>query len=104
MRTAARKDANHNEIVDVFKKAGAGVLDLSQLKECCDVVVTYCGVEVMVEIKDGSKKPSARVLTEGEEKFREYWKSKGGKWAKVETVDQALTLLGQMKRGGRNGG
>ena len=89
MRTAARKDDNHNEVVKVFNSLGWAVLDISQLKNCCDAFVSKSGITVAVEIKDGSKPPSKRKLTEGELKFKNRWK---GKYAIIESVDDVLSL------------
>lgn len=69
IRTAAKKDANHAEIVRKLRQIGAYVLDISQLKNCCDVIVGYRGRWVALEIKDGAKPASATQLTPGEHKF-----------------------------------
>ena len=74
MRTAARKDANHDQIVRLFKKLGWSVLDVAQLKNCCDIFVSKNLITIAVEIKDGEKYPSQRKLTEGELKFKGEWK------------------------------
>lgn len=77
MRYAARKDANHQEIVEALRRVGCYVLDISQLKNCCDLMVAKGGKWVAMEIKDGSKPPSARKLTEGEQTFYEQAKDRG---------------------------
>ncbi len=92
MRRAAKKDANHNDIADFFKKAGCAVLDLSQLKNCCDMAITKYGLTVMIEVKDGSLPPSKRALTPGECEFRDYWESCNGWWELVETIEDAKSL------------
>ena len=75
MRRAAKKDDNHNEIVQYLEKAGCLVLDLSRVGEGCpDLFIGYRGRLYLVEIKDGNKPPSARVLTSAQEKFHEKWK------------------------------
>lgn len=74
MRRAAKKDANHNEVAAEFSRLGCSVLDISQLKRCADVVVGKNGKSRVVEIKDGSKPPSARELTSGELDFSRSWK------------------------------
>lgn len=93
MRRAAKVDDNHKDIVEAFRKMGAAVLDIHTIPNCCDVAITYRGVSVMVEIKDSAKPPSARKLTEGEVKFRDYWVAHGGKWALVESVEDAQGLI-----------
>jgi len=37
MQRAAKKDANHKEIQKFFESKGYSVLDLSQLKNACDI-------------------------------------------------------------------
>ena len=73
MFRAARKDANHKQIVELFRGLGWSVLDVAQLKNCCDIFVAKNGLTIAIEIKDGNKPPSARKLTPGELKFKERW-------------------------------
>lgn len=72
-RRAARTDANHKDIVKCFRSLGWSVLDVSQLKKCCDLFVSKIKVTVAVEVKDGSKPPSQRKLSDGEIDFMEAW-------------------------------
>mgnify|MGYP003678233187 CR=1 FL=1 len=72
-RRAARVDDNQSEIVALFRKLGWTVLIISQLKNCCDIIVSKGGRTIAVEIKDGKKQPSERKLSEGEEKFKGNW-------------------------------
>tara|TARA_R110000803_G_C11935327_1_gene315893 strand:+ start:16 stop:303 length:288 start_codon:yes stop_codon:yes gene_type:complete len=88
-RRAARKDANHNEITDCFISLGWSVLDISQLKNACDAFVSKGSCTIAIEIKDGSKPPSQRKLSTGEEKFRENWK---GNWALVESIEDVILI------------
>jgi len=90
---SAKVDDNQSEVVAVMRKMGAGVFLVHRLKNFCDVMVVYKGVTVAVEIKDGAKVPSARKLTDGEKKFMEKWTEHGGKWAKVETIEDAKGLI-----------
>lgn len=71
MRTAAKKDSNHNDIKSVLESFGISVKDVHQLKEFCDMVVTFHEMTELVEVKDGNKK-----LTDGEQKFHNSWPSK----------------------------
>jgi len=89
MMRAARVDANQPEIVKAFRDLGWSVLTISQLKNCCDIVVAKAGTTVMVEVKDGSKPPSAQKLTEGEAKFFSAWK---GNWEIVKSIDDVKQL------------
>lgn len=88
-RRAARKDSNHVEIVAALRRLGWYVLDVAQLKNCCDIIVSKGGRTIAVEVKDGSKPPSARKLSEGEIKFRDEWL---GEWVLVESIDDVLAL------------
>lgn len=89
MRIAAKKDANHKEIVEAFRLFGWSVLDISQLKNCCDIFVSKNHNTIAVEIKDGSKPPSARKLTPGELVFKDSWK---GHYVIVCSVGDVLLL------------
>jgi hypothetical protein len=60
MRRAAKVDANHADIVKALRAAGCGVLDLSKVGNGCPDLLVHAGVTVLMEIKDGSKPPSAR--------------------------------------------
>lgn len=73
-RRAAKVDRNQPEIVDAFRKMGCAVLIISQLKNCADLVVSKDFKTALVEVKDGAKPPSARMLSEGELKFMHGWK------------------------------
>ena len=66
MRRAARTDGNHKEVVGHFRSLGFVVHDISQLKNCADLVVTGYGRTFYVEVKDGTKPESAKRLTGGE--------------------------------------
>ena len=55
----------------------------------CDLFVSKNGRTVAVEVKDGSKPPSARKLSEGEIKFMESWQ---GEYALVETLEHVKNL------------
>lgn len=94
MFRAARADSNQREIVEAFRKLGCSVKVVSQLKGFADLLVARNFRTMVVEVKDGSKPPSARKLTKDEQEFRESWK---GIYVVVESVDdaiQAVRLLG----------
>jgi len=90
--TAKRTDANQIEIVRALRQVGASVLILSAVgKGCPDIMAGYRGVNVLLELKDGTKPPSARVLTPDERAWHEQWR---GQVATVTTVDEALVAIG----------
>lgn len=94
-RRAARKDANHPEVVSLFIKLGWYVLDIAQLKNCCDLIVAKDGHALAIEVKDGSKPPSARKLSEGEQKFKDEWL---GEWRLVENDNDVLAINEEIKK------
>jgi hypothetical protein len=92
MRRAARIDANQPEIVDALREVGASVQILSAVGHGCpDILVGYNGHNYVIEIKDGSKPPSARRLTEDEDEWSDEWK---GQWCVAENVSEALRAIG----------
>ena len=88
-RRAAKVDANQAEIVKTFRALGWYVLIISQLKNCCDIIVSKNGRTIAVEIKDGSKPPSQRKLSTGELKFKNEWQ---GEYLLVESIDDVLEI------------
>lgn len=91
MRRAARVDANQDQIVSALRACGATVRVVTQGDGLPDLLVGYRGYTILMEVKDGRKPPSARKLTEEEEKFFMNWT--GGMLAIVNSVDEALELL-----------
>jgi hypothetical protein len=73
MRRAAKRDDNHADVVKALRSAGCWVLDLGSVGNGCpDLLVhgpTYPWTLRLLEIKDGKKSPSARVLTPDQIKF-----------------------------------
>ena len=88
-RRAAKVDDNQKEVVALFRKLGWTVLIISQLKNCCDIIVSKRGRTIAIEIKDGAKPVSARKLSDGEIKFRDAWQ---GEYALVICNDDVLAL------------
>jgi hypothetical protein len=91
MRYANRIDANQNQIVDAMRKVGAVVRIISQGDGIPDLLVGYKGYTILMEVKDGDKVPSARKLTDAEQKFFDDWR--GGMLAVVNSVEEALEIL-----------
>lgn len=91
-RRAAKVDDNQKEVVALFRKLGWTVLIISQLKNCCDIIISKNGRTVAVEIKDGAKQPSQRKLSDGEIKFRDNWQ---GEYALIETQEDVIILNGE---------
>lgn len=90
MRRAARKDANHREIIRAFESMGASVIDVSDTPCGFDILCGHGGLCIAVEIKDGSKPPSARRLTANEKRVHERWT---GGMRIVESVEDAIATV-----------
>lgn len=91
MRRAAKVDDNQAEIVAALRKIGASVQPLHAVGQGCpDLLVGWRGMTSLLEVKDGKKPPSARKLTEDQEKWHANWR---GQVAVVETVEQAIEAV-----------
>ena len=92
MRRNAKVDANQREIVAALRRAGASVQSLAPVgKGVPDLLVGFRGRNVLLEVKDGQKPPSARKLTDDEQVWQWGWK---GQVLTVESVDEALDAIG----------
>ena len=90
MRLAARRDANHSEIVRALEQIGCSVLDLSRVGGGCpDLLVARNGRTMLLEIKDGAKPPSRRRLRGNQQDFFARW---NGEAYRVTTVDEAMEV------------
>lgn len=89
---AAAVDANQPEIVAALRGVGATVQLLHKVgKGCPDLAVGWRGWNYFLEVKDGTKPPSARVLTDDQVEWHGGWK---GQVAVVKSVDEALQAIG----------
>lgn len=89
---AAAVDANQKDIVAALRKAGAKVYVASSFgKGFPDLIVGYQGRFVLLEIKDGSKPPSARKLTKDQQKFHAEWT--GLPLYVVSSVEEAIEAV-----------
>lgn len=91
MRHRARKDQNQGLIVTALRKIGASVAILDD-RDLPDLLVGHEGKTVLIELKDGSRKPSERRLRPGQQRFFDEWK--GGTLVKAETLADAFAALG----------
>jgi Holliday junction resolvase len=74
MRRAARVDGNHAEVVAALRKIGAAAFSTAAVgKGFPDLVVAFRGVNVLLEVKDGTLMPSHRELTAAEVEFVASW-------------------------------
>jgi Holliday junction resolvase len=92
VRYRPKLDANQQEIVKGLRAAGCRVLSLASVGGGCpDLLVGRNGRLTLLEVKDGSKPPSARRLTADEVSFGEAWKDQV---EVVTSLDDALRAVG----------
>ena len=95
MRRAARVDANQDAVVSALRAAGASVQSLAAVgKGVPDLLVAIRGVNLLMEVKDGAKPPSARLLTEDQLKWHGAW---NGPVSIVDGPESALRAIGVIK-------
>ena len=91
MRRAANLDTNHKEVVLALRAIGATVQSLASMHGGVpDLLVGYHGKNVLLEVKDGNKPPSARVLTKDELDWQATW---GGQVQTVGTPEEAQRVV-----------
>lgn len=92
MRRAAKIDANQPEIVEALRAVGASVQPLHTVGGGVpDLLVGWRGANLLMEVKDGSKPPSARELTPPQQKWHQTWR---GQRIVVTSKAEALAALG----------
>jgi hypothetical protein len=92
VRRASNLDSNHTAVVLALRAIGATVQSLASMHGGVpDLLVGYHGHNVLLEVKDGEKPPSARTLTREEVEWHETW---GGQVDTVYTAEDAqLTVI-----------
>lgn len=91
MRRAAKVDANQAAIVNALREIGVTVQPLHAVGSGCpDLLCGFRGRNILIEVKDGDKYPSARKLTADQVKWHGGWK---GQVAVVEDVDAAIAVV-----------
>jgi hypothetical protein len=91
MRRAANLDSNHRAIVLALRSIGATVQSLASMGGGVpDLLVGYRGLNVLLEVKDSEKPPSARSLTLDETHWQETW---GGQVKTVSTCEEAQRVV-----------
>ncbi|MEM8616770.1 MAG: hypothetical protein AAGF20_07525 [Pseudomonadota bacterium] len=95
MRRAARVDRNQAEIVKALRQVGATVTPTHTVGGGFpDIVVGYQGATYALEIKDGTKLPSAQKLTEDEQRWHDTWR---GQKDVVRDIPEALEAIGALR-------
>ena len=93
---AAKIDANHEAVVLALRAIGATVQSLAGVgKGVPDLLVGFQNQTILMEIKDGNKSPSARLLTEDQLRWHGSWN--GGALAVVDSPNAALRMIGVIK-------
>ena len=91
MRKHGKVDANHAEIVAALRRMGCSVISLAPIGGGCgDILVGRRGINLMFEIKDGSKPPSECELTHDEKIFHAQW---AGQISTVYSAREAIELV-----------
>lgn len=97
-RYAARVDDNQPEIVKMVEQLGGLVVYTHMLGQGVpDIFVAFGGQWRAVEIKDGSKPPSARKLTKAERDFHERY----GRLAPVLVWESCEDVTRELLGGGK---
>jgi hypothetical protein len=97
MRRAAKVDANQSTIIKALRSVGAFVQPLHTIGQGCpDLLVGYRGKWSLIELKDGSKSPSQRKLTEEEQEWHEKAVSRAPVFI-AESAEDALLAIGAIK-------
>lgn len=92
MRRASKVDANQPEIVQALRKAGCFVQPLHTVGQGVpDLLWARAGRCGLLEVKDGTKPPSARYLTADQRTWHMQWL--GPPIRIVETVEDALEAI-----------
>jgi hypothetical protein len=95
MRKRPRVDANQQEIVDMLRQVGCTVTSLASVGGGVpDLLVGYRGRTILMEVKDGKKPPSARLLTPDQRQWADAW-SGGPVWV-ISDQTQALDIIKQI--------
>lgn len=91
MTRISKVDANQPAIVKALRALGCSVQSLAAIgKGCPDLLVARNGRLTLMEIKDGTKPPSQRRLTDDEIEWIQKWKSPVHI---VEDVDDAIAAM-----------
>jgi len=96
LRTVIRRtDGNQTEVVKAFRDLGCSVTIASMVgKGFPDLVVGINGYNILVEVKDGNKPPSARHLTKPEIAWHSAWL---GQSCVVESISDVERIVREFK-------
>ena len=99
MRRAARVDDNHREVIAALRQVGASVMDLSRVGAGCpDICAGFRGRNILIEIKDGNKPPSARKLTDAQDDWHAQWNGSAYVVTSAEEAVETILAETQVKK------
>ncbi len=98
-RFARRKDATHRPIVDTFEAMGCSWLTIEGIAGAPDGALGCNGRTHLIEIKDGTKVPSKRKLSEEQVSFAAGWR--GGPVHVIASTGAAVDLVNLLRMAGR---
>jgi len=88
VRRAAKVDANQHTLVAELRAMGFSVISLAAFgRGCPDLLVGRYGINILVEVKDGSLAPSRRQLNTEQREFHDAWR---GPIIVAHTADEVL--------------
>ena len=91
MRYAAAVDANQKDIVKALRQIGCSVQPLHNVGNGVpDLLVGVNSLNLLIEVKDGSKSPSDQKLTTDQGNWHDAWR---GQVQIINSVDKALALI-----------
>lgn len=92
VRRTAKTDGNHAEVIAALRKVGAEVTSLHQVGGGVpDLLVSYRNRWWLLEVKDGTKPPSARQLTAEQRKW--FARQRADVWV-VTSPEEAIETIG----------
>jgi hypothetical protein len=92
VRRAAKIDANHTQVVEALRAAGATVQSLAAVGQGVpDLLVGIAGRTLLIEVKDGQKAKSRQALTPDQLAWHGAWR--GGMLCVVDGPEAALRAL-----------
>lgn len=88
---AAKADANQASIVAALRQIGCSVQPLHTVgKGVPDLLVGIRGQNLLLEVKDGAKPPSAQHLTPDQKDWHQAWR---GHVEVVNSIEQAIIAV-----------
>ena len=96
------KDRNHGEVVRAFRACGASVeVHEPTTAGAPDLIVGLFGHNLLVEVKDGAKVPSAQRLSASQLEWHQSWR---GRVDVVRSVDDVMLLVASIRGASLGGG